>query len=814
MPALVEAVRQAIERELEDRPVLVWYDVGAALQHDAEALATTGIRLLVYDGSFLALRVAFEEADPALRGQTILYVGRERPEPSWLRDLELAGSWIRLGLADVVCTGFGLATTARQRELLAGPVGRALGVRWDELLSSRPSASDLDLAMLAAALDLGAHPGLRDVVLQYIVQDDAPTRLERSGLQAELRALLEDKAGLLGLPEAEVPQRRVAAALLLSEAASQGAIAADQLGEAIPGEPHRTQWAAWAREWMRWEDDGAFTRWSDDVSQLYRIRDKLTGPTMAVAGVQAFRAVDDECVQRVESLVRTGTLDEAREVAELRRSTRWAKRAEAANEPLPWDVMAAALTLLRDAAAACATLDARTTWPLADLLARYASEWWRVDDAYRRLEARWSTAPRNLGELAVTPASRAYAHFLDKLAEVVADAVTTVEAWSVEGWSSPRETAVRHLGNGSRTALILADALRADLARVVVHRLQDLRIEVDEVATLAELPSVTQVGMAAIQAPGWNERELTVDGRTFAPKVGSTVLRSREDRLAALRARFPRAQAMELQAVNDNRTIPSAQPLVVYARAIDEQGDNLIDVQLDIFELLAGRVADATRRLLDHGYSTVVIIADHGFVLSPRDAPVPTVPAPRTDASTVRARRYAVGRPSDVAGAIRLPLLRLGWQDSGSALFPRGRGVFALPGETPRFFHGGLLPQETALLSLVCRRAASGMPPTDVRIVEPSQIVTTIPRFVLRGETDSLLAAARRVRVVVRVEGRVVAESGVIELGTGDERDVSVRLDRYGREVHAIVEDVESRQVVTEQIIPVELPAGYEDLDL
>ena len=86
--------------------------------------------------------------------------------------------------ADGACTGFGLATTARQRELLAGPVGRALGVRWDELLSARPSASDLDLAMLAAALDLGAHPGLRDVVLQYIVQDDAPTRLERSGLVA------------------------------------------------------------------------------------------------------------------------------------------------------------------------------------------------------------------------------------------------------------------------------------------------------------------------------------------------------------------------------------------------------------------------------------------------------------------------------------------------------------------------------------------------------------------------------------------------------------------------------------------------------
>ena len=814
MPVLVDAVRQTIERELEDRPVFVWYDPGAALLHVAEKLANTDIKLLVYDGSFLAVRVAFEEADPALRGQTVVYVGRERPEPSWLRDLELAGSWARLALADVVGTRFGLATTARQRELLAGPVGRALAARWDEMLPAQLTASDLDLAMLAAALDLGAHPGLRDVILQYVVREDAPARLEHAGLQTELRDLLEAKTGLSGLPEAQVPQRRVAAALLLSEAASWGAIVAEQIGEAIPDEPHRTQWAAWASEWLRWEDDGTFQRWSDDVSRLYRVRDRLTGPTLAIARVQAFRTADDVCIQRVESLVRDGKLDEARQVAELRKSTRWAKGAEVAGEPLPWDVMVAALTLLQGAVAECATLDAHATWTLVDLLARYADEWWRLDDAYRRLEARWSTAPRSLSELAVVPASRAYANFLDMLSTVVADAAAMIDRWSAEGWSSPREIAVQHLGDGSRTAVILADALRADLARAVVRRLRELRIVVDEVKTLAELPSVTQVGMAAIQAPAWHERELAMDGRTFAPKVANTVLRSRGDRLAALRARFPRAQATELQAINDNRTIPAAQPLVVYARAIDEQGDSLPDVQLDIFELLAGRIADATRRLLDHGYSTVVIIPDHGFILSPREVQVPTVPAPRADASTVRAWRYALGRPADIAGAIRLPLRRLGWQDDGSALFPRGRGVFALPGETPRFFHGGLLPQEIALVSLVCRQAASGMPPIDVRIVEPSQIVTTIPRFVLRGETDSLLAAVRRVRIVVRVEGRVVAESDVIEVGPGDEQDVSVRLDRYGQEVHAIVEDVESREVVTEQVIPVELPAGYEDFDL
>jgi hypothetical protein len=35
---------------------------------------------------------------------------------------------------------------------------------------------------------------------------------------------------------------------------------------------------------------------------------------------------------------------------------------------------------------------------------------------------------------------------------------------------------------------------------------------------------------------------------------------------------------------------------------------------------------------------------------------------------------------------------RLGWTGKEVALFLRGRAVFALPGQVPRFFHGGHFP--------------------------------------------------------------------------------------------------------------------------
>lgn len=813
MSRLLEAVKTIVGQALEGRPVVVWYDSGGSLGPIAAQLPDHGIPVLAYDGSFLALRVAFEESDPGLAARTVLYVARARPEPSWLRDLELAGTCLRFGLAEAVNSGFGIATTGRQREQLAGPVGQALAARWDELVPAQPSTTDLSLAMLAAVLDLGVHADLRNVVLEYVARDDAPTLVERANLQPELADLLASQVGLHGLSERDVPQSRLAAALLLSEATATGGLATEGLGEALPDESHRSRWCSWTREWMRWEDDASFVRWSEHVSQLYRVPDRLTGPIEAVAKIEAFAVVDDVCRRRVESLVQGGSLDEARRVADSRRNSRWARRDEAAGGTSAWEVVVAAVDLLDGSPAAVSVLDGRASWELVDLLGRYYDDWWQLDDAYRRLEAGWTTASRALTEAAVVPAAHVYADFLDKLAFAACAAASSAAAWGVEGWSSQREVAAGHLDAGPRTALVLADALRLDLARIVGHRLRQSGVQVEELRTLAALPSVTEVGMAAIQLPGWEERTLAIEGRGLVPVIGGVRYRTREERLSGLRSRFPAAEAVELDAVNEHRSVPDAHPLVVFARAIDEQGDNLPDVQLDLFDRLARRMAEAVLRLLDHGYATVLVIPDHGFLLSPKSVAVPTVAAPASDSSTVRSRRYAVGRPSDVDGTLRIPLRALGWSTDGDALFPLGRGVFGLPGAAPRFFHGGLLPQEVAVASLVCRRPQSALPRTGVIIVDPAQIVTTIPRFVLRGESDSF-ATSRRVRVVVRVDGRVVAESETVEVAAGEVREISLRLESYGRDAHVAVEDVESREVVTDRVIPIELPPGYEDVDL
>lgn len=814
MPSLVQALRELLEARARRRRVVVWYDPGGSLGPIAHRAVPEGVQLLTLEGSYLSLRARFEEQDPRLEKSWIIYIPEGRRHPSWLRDLEFAGDLVELGLDGLVAEAFDLPTTPRLRGHLAGRPGRTLAGRWDELVPERPSVLDLERALVAAALELGADARLKEIVTEYVSRAEAPEPLVRLDLHPELRHVLEVEGGLAGLPEGEVPQQRVAAALLLSEAVIRGRIEGSAFGDALPEAGRRPQWCAWAEDWMRRADDHSFRAWSERIARLYRVRDHFEGGE--VAEVEAFAEVDDVLLATAEGLEAKGDRAELRAIAERRLRSYWARTSEERGEPLPWAAVLAALDLLEGVEAASRELAGRETWSLGDLLSAYATDdgWWRLDDAYRRLEATWSRLPQGLAARLGVPAARAYGHFLDLVGTASARALEVAPTWFADGWESQRAVVARFLDDGVDAAVVLADALRYDLSRLLADRLQEKGVEVEIVPTLADLPSVTQVGMAAVQCPAWEEREVAVERGTFFPKLGESLLRSREDRLAHLRTRYPAAAAVELDTVQQARSIPRASPLVVYASAVDEQGDSLPQIGLDLFERLVWAIADGVMKLLDVGYRRVVIIPDHGFVLLPRQYEVRTVDAGAVGGGTARGRRYVIGGPADSEAMVRVPLDRLGWRGQGAATFPRGLSVVSLPGQLPRFFHGGPMPQETAVLSLVCRRPESAASPVGVRLVRPEHIDTTRPRFELEGEAEALLTAPRRVRVVIRLDDRVVAESEAIEIRAGERSEVGVRLERYGRHIEVLVEDVETREVVATRVLPVELPRGYEEFDV
>lgn len=811
MTSLTASLKATLSELVRSHRVVVWYDPGGTLQGCLPQAMPDGVDQYVHDGSSLPLRVAFEEANPRLERPSVVYVPAAPEEPSWLRDLELAGCRRELDLADLIANAFQLRLEADLRAALTGREGSRLAASWSELLpASALSAADLRVALVAAALGLN-HRSVEDLVLTFVSSSSADARLARAGLVPQLHKVLRAEAGWATDAPSSLTRQACAAALLLSEAVTKGGIETEGLGKVLPRPNHRPQWAAWAEKWRRL-DARSFVEASDEVERSYAVKKRLRGPD--AAAVQSFRSVDEIVLAEVEAKLAAREGEAALQLARERAASYWAQADREAGRPQPWGAVLAALEVRLLVAPAATELAGRPAWTLGELLQKYADRetgWWRIDDAFRRLDAHRNRLPVDLLSTLGVASARAYWDWVDALGIATGRSLEK-DGWSADGWRRQGAIASDEVVRDGRRAILLADALRFDLAMGLADLLEGRGIQVTRQPALCMLPSVTVVGMAAIlgsaEAP-----EADLGGGKLVPRSDGALLHGRNERLAGFKHRFPKAQAMELADVREGRPIPKvAETLIVYMQDIDEQGEFLPQVGRDHFEALAREIAEGVDVLLKSGYRSVLVIPDHGFLLLPEE-PAPRLLAVNAGAATVRARRYLAGRPPEVEGAIRVPMEALGWHSTAVAAFPLGAAVFGLAGQVPRYLHGGPSLQETALLALTAERVTTSVP-VGVRLAEPEHLDTVLPRFVLEGDRDVMFAEPRRVRVVVQSGGKVVGESEVVIVVAGEQVTAQVRLQEYGDSVEVVVEDYATRDELVRKTLPVALPAGYEDLEL
>src|SRR5258708_39447877 len=94
-----------------------------------------------------------------------------------------------------------------------------------------------------------------------------------------------------------------------------------------------------------------------------------------------------------------------------------------------------------------------------------------------------------------------------------------------------------------KTAYLLVDALRFELARELVRDLGD-GYRATLLAGLGTVPSITEIGMAALMPGAEGETQVVPTGQgKVGLKVGETVLKDRKSRLEWLKQRAPQANA-------------------------------------------------------------------------------------------------------------------------------------------------------------------------------------------------------------------------------------------------------------------------------
>jgi hypothetical protein len=497
--------------------------------------------------------------------------------------------------------------------------------------------------------------------------------------------------------------------------------------------------------------------------------------------VDTFRKEEQRVLQGAVDALAAGDWARVREWAEARTDERsfWLRRDPARRR---------AWALVREGAELGVIL-ARHPRPLEGVrsldavLEKYTTVAFEVDRAHRRFEQRQATLldsqVPHFGELkeCIRVLRTAYRMWADRLTHDFAD-VCREGGFLPDASLQQRnvfEQVVQPLAADDKVAFLLLDAFRYEMATELLDDLKAPGTVVDLKPRLAELPTVTSVGMNVL-APVAHGGRLQIAGTFGGFKTGEFTVRSPDDRARAIGLRTAGKQAvlLKLSEVCDlepeqlKRKIASARVIVVHGTELDDAGE--ANVGPATFEISLRQLRSAWAQLQKAGVKTFVFTADHGFLLL--DETTKTVPyGTRRDPCP----RYVLDElPRAEAGMSHVSLSSLGYDGlAGHLLFREDTAVYATGNAGATFVHGGNSLQERVIPVLTVRRARAAAPSHTTYDVEA------------RREKDLMGARQLSLRV------RTAAGQQLGTLGFVARRDVGLGLRAVGRpDVRAVLKDL------------------------
>jgi hypothetical protein len=343
----------------------------------------------------------------------------------------------------------------------------------------------------------------------------------------------------------------------------------------------------------------------------------------------------------------------------------------------------------------------------------------------------------------------------------------------------------------SNVAFLMVDALRYEMACELANSLTEKDSNIHLKSRLAELPSITSVGMNVL-APVCQEGKLTVEGPFKGFRVGEYTVSTNQARLRAMGERSldkqPKGRktpvAFKLKELlretpGKLRSKVKESPLiVVHSREIDESGE--ADVGLSAFDSWIGQLRSAVLHLHAAGVEEFLITADHGFLLLDESAPPVAYPAPTVDRRWVLTDSYVA---DDDKSSVSLEALGYKGQ-TGHLMFLRDSGVFQTRGQSARtFVHGGNSLQERVIPVLHISYAKRH---TDLNLNQYRITADILP---------PVMGCSRLRVTLVKSE----AGSGFLEFSKGEKITVAFRVPNQAGQV--IIKDAPEAELHNQQLL-------------
>ncbi len=327
---------------------------------------------------------------------------------------------------------------------------------------------------------------------------------------------------------------------------------------------------------------------------------------------------------------------------------------------------------------------------------------------------------------------------------------------------------------GEAVAVFVIDAFRYEMAAELAAELTGPETVVDLKPRLAELPTITSVGMNAL-APVAHGDRLAVAGVFKGFKTGEFTVNDPASRARAMGARssgkpallLKLAEVCEIGTPALTKKVKPHTLIVVHSKEIDDAGE--ANVGLPTFESTLVQIKAAWHHLQIAGVKNFVFTADHGFLLQ-CEAQEPRPFGSKRDPS----RRHVIDEyPRAEAGLVNVSMASLGYDGiSGYLLFCEDSSVFATGVAGATFVHGGNSLQERVIPVLTVTRKQRGL--------------VGHAEFVVEAERLDDVLQLRRIKVRV-----VLSKSTTARLGFVTARTVDLAMRVLERErVRPVIRDV------------------------
>jgi hypothetical protein len=825
MHPLHDYIAGQLSDKLKAKKVVVWYDARSEFTAFVDELrgtpptegglasvTTAGIsaRLAEYRQSMLEVRALVE---PHVSGDApdniVVYVGGQRdPKGSVLTELEKAGDCWEPQLKQ-------LGRLLLRRRFTDGVIDGILApakLTYEDLAHACEDESERPSVLKVVFRGMS---GGDDLLAAWLASDERDSEIEAKEATPELVKLVRSRLGL-ELPTGAflaklraLTLRYLLAGEFRSDLAGEPPTSLD--GVASPANKDELESVRTLAARLRRDYAAGYPALADQVEEELGLS-RTTVQAEALGSIDTFRFEERLLLGRCGDFIARGKYVEALDLVHERQDSFWLNHE--LTRKAQWEacrLMAELGRLAEDTKGALpkAGGDA-SSW-----IAAYTDKdgWSRMDQAQRRLEAWVANLDDEPDERPLGLVRRAYAEACQIMAEGFTKAIVKAN-WSVT--TSLHQTGVFKEVVADRpkpVAYFLVDAMRFEMGAELAERLPKSS-EVSLRPAVAALPSITPIGMAALQPGAAASFSVVEEGGKLGVRIDGAFLPDVNARRKFASARVPNLvdlsldEVLGMSASKLTKAVESFQVVVVRSQEIDLAGEAGFYHARQIMDTVIDNLARAIRRLSAAGIEQAVVSADHGHLFFAADLDESMrVDAPGGQTVELH-RRCWIGRGgSTPPGCVRVSAFALGYESDLDFVFPRCGGVFKSGGDLA-YHHGGCSLQEMVVPVLTVRTparvasAAAAEPVTATGL--PSAITNRIFSVTLQlgGQTLALFSGSMVVKPLLMSSGRQVGhvgmavgaeldpDTGFLQLQTGKPVTAAfVLTDEKAESVRVVVQD-------------------------